>query len=81
MRLSAQGKTILHNMSTKDRPGTLPVNAYEDETVNTKIPWRSQAVPDEILENILQFTPNVRSAFLFYYVSSGSNVTRDVTDA
>ena len=25
------------NMSTKDRPGTLPVNAYEDETVNTEM--------------------------------------------
>ena len=25
-------------MSTKDRPGTLPVNEYEDETVNTKGP-------------------------------------------
>lgn len=24
----------VRNMSTKDRPGTLPVNAYEDETVN-----------------------------------------------
>ena len=27
----------VRNMSTKDRPGTLPVNAYEDETVNTKM--------------------------------------------
>ena len=25
------------NMSTKDRTGTLPVNAYEDETVNTEM--------------------------------------------
>lgn len=27
----------VRNMSTKDRPGTLPVNAYEDETVNTEM--------------------------------------------
>ena len=26
----------VRNMSTKDRPGTLPVNAHEDETINTK---------------------------------------------
>ena len=33
-----------------------------DRTVGVN--WRSQAVPDEILENILQLTPTVRSAFL-----------------
>ena len=27
----------VRNMSTEDRPGTLPVNAYEDETVNTEM--------------------------------------------
>lgn len=27
----------VRNMSTKDRPGTLPVNAYEDATVNTEM--------------------------------------------
>ena len=33
---SARQQSV-RNMSTKDRPGTLPVNAYEDETVNTKM--------------------------------------------
>ena len=27
----------VRNVSTKDRPGTLPLNAYEDETVNTEM--------------------------------------------
>ena len=38
-------------------PGKLP-----DYCINFfYVPWRSQAVPDEILENIKQLTPTVRS--------------------
>ena len=29
------------------------------------VPWRSQAVPDEILENKFTFIPTVQSAFLY----------------